>query len=119
MKALSTSQIKYKHFIRYDQSCFDGIQYGLIDLYYEQTHSALIILKVDPRSNAARVLEFPVKIADATPIIILEDFLINLMSNKENFEGKPQYVQSEMFSEEEFNNMLIKAMNLMEEREKS
>ena len=37
----------YKHLLRYNQSCFDGIEYGFTDLYYEISGSTLFIKKVD------------------------------------------------------------------------
>jgi|WetSurSiteA1Bulk_404760.scaffolds.fasta_scaffold21808_3 hypothetical protein len=109
----------YKHFLRYNQICFDGIEYGFTDFFYEIIESMLFIKKVDNRNNTEKEFEFPLEIKNTRPEIVLEDFLINLMSYKYSFEGEPVYVHSKVFSKESFDNMLRKGVELRKEREES
>jgi hypothetical protein len=109
---------EYKHFLRYDQICFDGIEYGFTDLFYEISGSTLFIKKVDHRNHSENELEFPIEISYARDEVLLEDFLINLISYRNNFEGEPSYENSEIFSKESFDAMFIKGIALMDEREK-
>ena len=52
---------EYKHFIRYDQDCFDGMKYGPIDLFYDINDSTLFIKKIDPRDKSEKELNFPLQ----------------------------------------------------------
>lgn len=110
--------IEYKHFLTYDQDCFDGFEYGLTDLFYKIRGSTLFIKKVDHSNNTETELEFPVETKTIGFKVVLEAFLINLMSFRYNFVGTPEYKYSEVFSKESFDTMLEKGIALMGEKEK-
>jgi hypothetical protein len=118
MTESSETKKGYKHFLRYDQICFDGIEYGFTDLFYEINESTLFIKKVDHRNNSEKEFEFPLEIKNARIEVVLEDFLINLMSYRWNFEGEPRYENSDVFSKKSFDTMLEKGIALMGERDK-
>ena len=50
MNELGTER-EYKHFLRYDQSCFDGIKYGFTDLFFDFNQTTMFIKKVDHRNK--------------------------------------------------------------------
>lgn len=108
----------YKHLLRYNQSCFDGIEYGFTDLFYEISGSTLFIKKVDHRTKSEKEFESQIDNIPERDEVVLEGFLINLMSYRFNFEGEPIYESSEVFSKKSFDAMLVKGLVLMEEREK-
>jgi hypothetical protein len=108
---------EYKHFLRYDQSCFDGIEYGFTDLFYDIHGSTLFIKKVDSVTKTDRELEIHLENKNLSSEVLLEDYLINLMSHNGNFIGTPQYEKSEMFSKESFDKMLDKGISMMVERD--
>jgi len=109
---------EYKHLLRYNQICFDGIEYGSTDLYYKIKGSTLFIKKVDYCNKSENEFEFQIKDSCKRDDIVLEDFLINLMSYRYNFEGEPSYEYSKVFSKEAFDSMLVKGLELMDKREK-
>lgn len=117
MTEASESEKEYKHFLRYDQLCFEDMEYGFTDLYYNISESTLYIKEHDHRNNKESEAEFPVENKNATVGVILESYLINLMSYSRNFAGTPKYESSNIFSKESFDTMLEKGIALMEERE--
>lgn len=108
----------YKHFLRYNQSCFDGFEYGFTDLYYEICGLTLFILEVDHRNKTEKKFEIQIEKSPERDEGVLEDFLITHMSYRYNFEGEPIYEKSEVFSKESFDAMLVKGLALMDERER-
>jgi hypothetical protein len=108
---------EYKHFLRYDQAIFDDIMHGSTDLYYDTNDSTLFIMKVQPQKKSAEELEFPIPDKNSSIQIVLENFLINLLSFRGNFVGTPEYESSDLFSKESFDKMLKQAYNLMDERD--
>ena len=108
---------EYKHFLRYDQLCFEDMEYGFTDLYYYISESTLYIKKQDHRNNKEVELDFPLYNKYESVGVILESYLINLMSYSKNFAGTPKYESSDKFSEETFNTMLEKGIASMIERE--
>jgi len=115
MNELDTER-EYKHFLRYDQSCFDGIEYGFTDLFFDFNQTTMFIKKVDHRNKEEKELQFPLKSEVTNIIVELKDFLITLMSNRYNFAGTPVFVQSRIFSEALFDEMLKQAIILMDEK---
>lgn len=115
MNELDTKR-EYKHFLRYEQSCFDGIEYGFTDLFFDFNKTTIFIKKFDHRTKEEIELQLPLTPEDANIIIELKDFLITFMSNRNNFEGTPVFVQSRIFSEETFDKMLKQAIILMDEK---
>lgn len=115
-KAFKTTE-EYKHFLRYDQICFDGIEYGFTDLFYDIRGSSLFIRKVDHRNNGEKEFDISIENINAKVEVVLEEFLINLMSFRNNFEGEPSYENSNIFSKESFDSMLDKGITLMIERD--
>lgn len=118
MTESSESEKEYKHFLRYDQLCFEDIEYGFTDLYYNISESTLYIKRRYHTTNYESEVEFPLDNKSATVTAILESYLINLMSYSRNFAGTPKYESSNLFSKESFDTMLEKGIALMVEREK-
>lgn len=116
-KAFSKNR-QYKHFLSYDQ--IEGtiqIECGLTDLYYDYNRTTLFIKKIDHIFHEEAELQFPLKFRGQGIKTELEHFLINLMSYRTNFIGRPEYRESEIFTIDEFNGMLEKAISLMDERD--
>ena len=115
MNELNTERV-YKHFLRYDQSCFDGIKYGFTDLFFNFNQTTMFIKKVDNRNNKEIELQFPIKSENTNIIDEVKSFLICIMSDRNNFAGEPVFVQSKIFSKESFDAMLQQAIILMDEK---
>jgi hypothetical protein len=107
---------EYKHFLRYDQSCFDGIEYGFTDLFYDFNQTTMFIKKVDHRRRNEKELQLPLKSKDIDITAELKDFLITIMSDKYNFDGTPVFVQSTFFSEASFDEIRRNGISLMREK---
>jgi hypothetical protein len=106
----------YKHFLQYDQICTWGIEYGFTDLYFDMDQTTLFIKKFDHQNKQEKELQFPLKLNGATVIDELEHFLISLMSERYNFVGTPFYIQSNIFTESLFAEMLKEGIRLMNEK---
>jgi hypothetical protein len=111
-------QIEYKQFLVYDQLCELGIPYGFTELAYQISadYKTLFIQKIDRVERTTKHLDIPITKAYVSDRQVLKDFLVDLMSYVGNFYGMPQYESSEIFSKEEFELMLNKAINIMDER---
>ena len=107
---------EYKHFLTYEQLCFDEAEYGYTDLLFDINGSKLFIKKVDHRNLSTKELEFPIINKNVSTEIILENFLIDLMSYRYNFSGRPVLIKSEIFSEKWFNVLLEKGSKIQDER---
>lgn len=115
MNELDTER-EFKHFLSYDQSCFDGIEYGLTELFFDFNQTTMFIKKVDYRNKEEKELQFSLKSEAANIIVELKDFLINMMSDRYNFAGTPVFIRSRIFSETSFDAMLKQAIILMDEK---
>jgi hypothetical protein len=115
MNELATER-EYKHFLRYDQSCFDGIEYGFTDLFFDLNQTTIFIKKFDHRNKEEKELQFPLKSEVENIVSELKDFLITIMSDRNNFAGTPVFVQSKIFSEASFDEMLREGIRLMDEK---
>jgi hypothetical protein len=115
MNELDTKR-EYKHFLRYDQSCFDGILYGFTDLFFDFNQTTMFIKEVDHRNKKEIELQFPLKSEEVNIISELREFLITIISDKYNFVGTPVFVQSRIFSEQTFDKILRQGIILMDEK---
>ncbi len=108
----------YTHFLRYDQLCFDGIEYGFTDIAYiiSEDLKTLYIRKKDHTTQKENDLSFSIPNPSKDDKSILFDFLINLMSYSGSFAGTPDYISSAIFTKIEFDLMLKKGMELMQTR---
>ena len=113
---ISDTGIEYKHFLRYDQICFEGFGYGYTDLYFDFNQTTMFIIKIDRTNKKEIEMQFPLKSAEANIIAELKDFLINILSYRKNFFGEPEFVQSNIFSKESFDTMLQQATRLIDEK---
>lgn len=107
----------FRHLLCFDQICFDGIKYGLSDLYYCLGDSVLHIKNADHYQEKESKSKYPLPSGSANLKAVLESFLVNLMSYRWNFAGTPSYVSSEVFTEAEFDAMLKKGIAVMDERD--
>jgi hypothetical protein len=105
----------YKHFLCYDQLSIEGIEFGETDLFYDFDETKIFIKKVEDRKE--KELQFPRKSDNSNIIDELRDFLITIMSNKYNFVGRPVFVESSVFSEVSFEEMLKQGISLMDEKD--
>jgi hypothetical protein len=113
------SQDEYKTFLLYDQICI-GMGYGITELEYKisDEHNTLSIKKTDRQNGRIEHLTIPLtKPHDVSDKDLLEDFLVNLLSYAGNFYGEPLYKSSEIFSKEEFEKMMKRGIEIMDERE--
>jgi hypothetical protein len=115
MNELDTER-EYKHFLCYDQRSFEGIEYGFTDLFFDFNQTTMFIKEVDHRNKEEKELQFPLKSEAANIIAELKNFLITIMSDRYNFVGTPVFVQSRIFSEATFDEMLKQGIILMDEK---
>ena len=71
----------------YDYIIIGGGISGLY-LFYKLKNSTLFIRRYDQRQKSEKEFEFPVENNNESDEIILEKFLINLMSYRQNFAGE-------------------------------
>ena len=110
-------QINYKHLFDYDQSCFDGIEYGLTKLYYAIEGDTLYLKKIDSYLKNEIEIEFPISFKNTPERDVIQNFITDLFSYRSNFAGQPFDFSSEIFSVEELNLMLKKGEeNIIEKR---
>jgi hypothetical protein len=106
---------EYKHFLCYNQLSFEGVECGFTDLFFDFNQTTIFIKKVDFRSQDIELL-FPIKSEVANIIHELKEFLVTIMSDRNNFIGRPIFVESRIFSEASFNEMLEQGIMLMDEK---
>jgi hypothetical protein len=114
----SKYQKVFKHFLCFDQICFDGIEYGLSDLYYCVGDSCLYIKMVDRYLRKESESKYPILPGKSSREAVLEGYLIDLLSYRHNFAGTPVYVSSDVFTEAEFEAMLNEGIARMDERDR-
>ena len=112
---------EYQHLIRFNQDCFDPYmigdhEYGSIDLYYAIEDTTLFIKALDHQTNRLKEFEIAITNKETRTENILENYLIELISNEGNFYGKPFYESSEVFSQEQFQSIYNKGIALRKEK---
>ncbi len=106
----------YSLLLCYDQDCM-LVDYGLTDLFYKVDNQSLYILRIDHQAKSENEITIPIQNKDASIRIVLEEFLVNLMSYRKNFLGTPLFDKSDVFTKKEFDAMLKKGIELMDERD--
>ncbi|MBR9999007.1 MAG: hypothetical protein KFF73_08550 [Cyclobacteriaceae bacterium] len=93
------------HFLTFEQIHFMGVECGPTEMYYVASVFHMRIFKVYKDNVSSMDIEF----TRDTVREQLREFLMEFYSMPYLFLGRPEYVESDMFSEDEFNHILQEA----------
>jgi hypothetical protein len=110
----------YKHFLRYfHYNDLWDFKSDFTDLFYDRNESTLFIKRIDHYNNSEKELMHPLQDKIISDQVMLELFLIEFMSYRGNFDDRPLYENSEVFSEQAFEELLQKGISLMNEKDQT